>query len=401
MSLHTQSAKASPRTGLRVLCLLPRMKDSRIARRVDMLKEAGYAVEAVAFEREQDVGRSPDCPVVSLGRIRHGHYIERVSKMARVLGTIRRAARRSDILYAFNCDLAFLSMLASSGFRLPVVMETADIRTIQVARSWKGRAVRLFEKVVVDRSDLLVITAPGYRRYYRDWVKSSKHALVIENKLDRSFAESIRENIMESTRDHTTAKGQICIGWFGMLRHEWSWSVLKRLIERYPGRYVAVLAGVGMLTDFSGRVLSHPGVRYLGEYQHPQGLSNLYASVDLVMACYPVTVPGSWSRSNRYHEACLYGKPLVVRTGCADSEPVRRHEIGLVIRSSDPDEAADEIASATLAQLSRWRSRMRSLPLEEYSITDEANLLGEALCLAVHNRRLRLLGSDEPYRPGE
>ena len=384
--MDTQSMNTLPGGGLSVLCVLPRERDSRIARRIDMLKKAGFTVEAVSFEREQDVGRLPDCGVESLGHIRHGRYAERIFKLLRAVPAIRRAARRNDAIYAFNCDLAFVSLLSAFGIGRPVVLETADIMGIQVTEGLYGRAVRGLDRIAVEGCSLLVLTTTGYREYYRDWLSSSKDALIIENKIDSAFAASVR-NIPEepvtglevSDSECAYTKTPMRIGWFGILRDEWSWRVLENLIAERSSEHTVVLAGVGMLDRFSERVIRHPAINYMGEYAHPQGLQEIYSSVDLVMACYPPVIPFGWSQSNRYYEACLFGKPLIVRAGCADAERVKRLDIGLVIDTSIAEEAATAIRAVTAQDMNRWRSNMASLPTSAYAVTDEAFVLGKAI----------------------
>ena len=380
--MRTAPGTKRDRKHVRVLCLLPRMNDSRIARRIDMLRESGCAVEALAFEREHDMGRAPGCPVGSLGHLEHGHYASRLRKLLRSAPSVRRASRRNDLVYAFNCDMALLALAATAGLDTPVALETADIRDIQVANDWRGKVVRTVERLATERCRLLVVTAAGYRAYYRDWLGTPRRGLVLENKLDASFAASVKRAVPEA---NTSDAGDrpIRIGWFGMLRDEWSWRVLEKVIAEKPAEYTAVLAGVGMLDNFAERVLRRPEIVYLGEFSHPEGLSRIYGAVDLVMACYPTNIPRSWSRSNRYYEACLFNKPLIVRAGCADAEPVGRLDIGLVIDTSDTDGAAAAIRAVSAQELNRWRTNLASLPASAYSVTDEAVALGKAIADAV------------------
>ena len=370
----------------RVLCLLPRMNDSRIARRIDMLGKAGFSIEALAFEREQDLGRRPDCFLSSLGSVRHGRYLSRMPGLIRAIPKVRRAIRRADIVYAFNADMALLALLGGARLGRPVVQETADIRNVQVSRGIAGILARTLERQVVERCSLLVLTAEGYREFYRDWVGFRRDCLVIENKVDAGFAASVKNGRQGSAAGRDK---KIRIGWFGMLRDEWSWNVLRFAIESWPDDYVAVLAGVGSLRRFERRVVEHPGVEYLGEYENPADLCRIYDSIDLVMACYPSHIPHSWSRSNRYYEACLFRKPLIVRSGCADAEHVARRDIGLVLGSVRVEAAARELHLASDSDISRWQHNIGRIPLSDYAATEEADILRDAIVNALAERRWR------------
>ncbi len=54
---------------INILSVLPLLGHPRDSKRIAMLQQAGFNVEAVAFERDYHTGRMPDCPVESLGKI--------------------------------------------------------------------------------------------------------------------------------------------------------------------------------------------------------------------------------------------------------------------------------------------------------------------------------------------
>ena len=77
----------------KILSVLPLLGHPRDSKRITMLQQAGFTVEAVAFERDYHTGRMPDCKVESLGRIAHGRYLQRILKMVTALPAMRRASR--------------------------------------------------------------------------------------------------------------------------------------------------------------------------------------------------------------------------------------------------------------------------------------------------------------------
>ena len=361
---------------IKVLCILPTLTDTRIARRIDMLNRGGFAVEAVAFERHQRSGRRPDCPIKRLGRIPHRKYAARIGKLLAAAPTVRRAIGRNDIVYAFNPDLACLAAISGLGLNRPLVLEVADIKEVQVAGSWSGRAVRALEKLAVDRCSLLVLTTSGYLPYYLYWLDAEIPCLVIENKLDPEFVESIPE----LDPPDPAVDRPLRIGWFGRLRDEWTLRVLEELTRLEPHQYTAVLAGTPspFLEGFSARVDSSPHIEYRGGYSYPADLPTLYNSVDLVMACYPPEIPHGWSQSSRYYEACLFRKPLIVRAGCADANGVRKHGIGLVLDAVAIEEATASINEVSLEDWMRWRDNAAAVPRSVYLSIDEADALAKA-----------------------
>lgn len=371
--------------GASVLCLLPRMDDTRIARRIAMLREAGCTVEAAAFARDDRAGsgQSPDCPVTPLGRLRQGRYAARIPRLLRAARKTRALIRRNDAVYAFGPDLALLALLAGAGMKRPVILEVADVVHVQVAGGWAGRAVRGVERLTAERCALLVLTTAGYLPYYRDWLGTTTPDLIIENKVDAAFAETVRD----AEAADTPADGPLRIGWFGTLQDDWPLRVLQALTAAAPERFRAVIAGVptwlgegaAARGTLSRRIGENPHIEYRGPYRYPDDLPALYGSVDLTMACYSPEVPDGWSQSNRFYEACLFRTPLIVRDGCADVPPVREHDVGLALSETDPDEAVARILDTPAEQWARWRANMASLPPRVYAAIDEPERLRRAL----------------------
>ena len=376
----------SEKTAISVLCLLPRLFDSRISRRVDMLKQAGFKVEAVAFERRPDAGKPPGCPVTLLGRVRHRQYAARLAKLLAAVGETRRAVRRNDLLYAFNTDMALLGLLAKQGMNKPLVQETSDIRNLQIAGGW-GAAVRTGERRIAERCSLLVLTTAGYTSYYRRWLGVQTPAIVVENKHSAAYAAQVREANPPSPGKAPAKGGPLRIGWFGILRDPWNLRVLDALTRAAPQRFSAVLAGyfglamrkAGVNEDSFKQVVDNSNIEYRGQYSSPDDLMALYQSVDLVLDCYQPSIPTCWSQTNKYYDACLFGKPLIARSGCSDAEQIERHDIGLVIQGSSVDEAAKQISNQSAENWLRWCRNLHRLPPETYSLIDEVGALAEAL----------------------
>ena len=364
---------------LRILTVLPTLADTWISRRVELLKHSGCSVEAVAFMRPARVQREPACPVQKLGCIQPGNYLARVPRLLLSIPKVRRALRRNHVAYAFNADMALLALVAGIGLKRPLILDVADIREAQAAKDWRGRIFRAVEKFTVNRCRLLVLTSKGYEHYYRDWLDTRISSLIIENKVDAQFAASIQEGRSRIPEIEPLTHRPIRIGWFGLLRDEWSMRVLELLTLSAPHRFTMVLAGIGLVKDFDCRVAGNPCMDHHGEYQHPDDLARLYHGVDMVLACYPPEVPHGWSQSNRYYEACLFQRPLIVRTGCRDADNVRRLDIGMVICPREEGAAAGTFLNVTPAELTRWRQNMEAIPAYEFAFTDEAEELMKAI----------------------
>ena len=375
---------------LRILVALPLLGQPRHSKRIAMLKQAGYTVEAIAFERDYHSGRMPDCSVEKLGKIAHGHYLQRVLKIISAIPAMRRALKRNQIVYAFGTDMALMAHVAGLGLKRSLILEVGDIRKAQIAKGLKGRLVRMLERYVIGARRLLVVTAPGFiDAYYRQWLKTSVSAIVIENKLDFSPDDDVFQNQTQCpSAGLPLVDRPLRIGYFGLLRCDWSWQVLEELALSQQGKIEIVAAGYVMRPiDLAERAAKFENIRYLGEYRSPQDLPNLYGGVDIVWACYPPPGPvnSDWQwaqsicRSNRFYESCFFKKPIISVAGSGDAHEVERYNIGLIVRDQSIKKTAEAICEISCSDLIQWHDNLLKLPKEAYLYTAESDELNNAI----------------------
>lgn len=371
---------------IRILSVLPLLGHPRDSKRITMLQQAGFDVEAVAFERDYHSGRMPDCKVTVLGKIAHGRYLERIFKICHAIPAMRRVIKRNHLIYTSGADMAFMALVAGLGLGKPVVVEIGDIREVQVSSGIKGRVVRFFDKRFINSCSLLVTTTSSFIDiYYREWLKASVPAMVIENKIEADFAKKILKNGIQSSVDgKPLVERPLRIGYFGGLRCEWSWRVLEAFAIAKPEDVEIVLAGYVMdPQDLPKQVEKYPNVTYLGQYKSPQDLPGLYGGVDIIWGCYRPIGPNDWNlrwaRPNRFYESCLFQKPIVSRFGSCDSVDVKRYEIGLIIEDDDIHKVVDCLCKIKTEDLETWKRNMARLPRNVYSYTTEMDDLKGAL----------------------
>ncbi|MEA3467603.1 MAG: hypothetical protein U9R57_05180 [Thermodesulfobacteriota bacterium] len=376
-------------TKIKILNALPVLGHPRHSKRICMLQQAGFEVEAVAFQREYHSGRSPDCLVKLLGVIDHGRYFVRSLKMLAALPVIRHAIKRNDLVYAFGPDMAFMALLGGLGLGRPVILEIGDIRTLQVAPGLKGYLARVLDRYVANACSLLVATAPGFiNDYYREKLGTQTPALIVENKLEFSFTESNSPEVSRRGGEKPLVDGPLRIGYFGVLRCERSWQILEALAESRPQEIEIVVAGYPMdPIDLPERAERKKNIQFIGEYRSPHDLFSLYNKVDIVWACYPFPRPGDlnwrWARTNRFYESCYFQKPMISLAGSGDASEVKRYKIGMVINRGGVGEVVDELCNIKPCDLEFWQDNMKTLPEEVYIYTAEIEELGDSIkCIA-------------------
>ena len=369
-------------SSIRILTVLPVLGQPRDSKRIDMLVSLGFDVSVAAFNRAYHSGRVPSRPTQIIGTVSHGKYLQRIGRLITALPKLRRAMRGRDIVYASSPDMALLAMIAGVFMGKKFIQEVGDVREIQTAEGLKGRLVRIVDRVLTNRCSLLVVTAVGFLdNYYRNWLRSDVPAIVVENKIEASLTSARPEAVRGSLpQGRPFIDRPLRIGYFGLLRCQWTWDVLKAFALKHPKDVEIVMAGYPMEpADIAEQAKSIPNVIYSGEYKSPNDLPRLYGAVDLVWACYKFIGPRDWNlkwaRPNRFYESCYFGRPLISRLGSSDSKEVDRLKIGFNIRTHEISEVVAELDSITAEMVEQWRSNSISLPNSLFMYTDEAEKL--------------------------
>lgn len=370
---------------VKILFVLQFVGQPRFSKRIAMLQQQGFHVEAVAFDRETHRGRLPSCEVTSLGTIEHGKFLNRVPILLKAIPRLRKKIVKSDVVYCMGPDMSLLALFASLGKKRMRIAEVADIHRLQCRSSIVGKIVRMIDRLQIDTNHLLVVTAPDFLNiYYRQWVGAKVDGLVVENKLEREAGLSSQPGISKKAPLSADSQARITIGYFGLLRCSWSFGVLIDLMRKNPVTHELLLAGRPLnIADFDSMVADLPNVHYIGEYKSPYDLPRLYGHVDIVWACYEPIKPEHWNhrwaRPNRFYEACQYKKPLITREGCNDSVVVRKNNIGFSLSSSEIEDASSRVATITTAHISDWKKNMYSLSDDVYLYTREADDISDAI----------------------
>lgn len=322
---------------MRIVFVLPVAGQPRFLKRIRCLMAQGCEPVVLSFERDYFEG-GVGLEYTSLGSIAHGNYAARLPVYARALRAVRQAAAEADAVYCFGPDLALLSLVAVRSLpnRPKIACEVGDIRELAVSRTPQGKVFRALDRRLAQKVDALVVTSSSYlERYYVETLglRPQSNWLVLENKLESAVQRAAPRNATS-----------IRIGYFGLIRCQRSLRAIRSIANNGRGRIEVVIRGHPFGVSLSDFVEGAGGlVRYEGPYRHSE-LREIYGAVDFVWGAYFGEGRGKeawrWSRSNRFYEACAFGKPLITQVGTADAELVERYGIGVGIDLRDPEGAS-------------------------------------------------------------
>jgi len=366
------------------VCLLPVASDARIQRRLTALGRLGIEPTVLAFDRPYYPGKAI-AGVESLGRIEHGKYLSRIRPLLSALPRIRAACASADVVYAFGTDLLALGWLATRGRRRKpkFVYEVADIHPTLVGRGIRAAVMRAFERKLLRDASLLVVTSEAFvTEFYNGIQGVSVPYELVENKPELGRLEVSAPRTCQP-------ETPITIGYFGVIRCERSWRVLRRLAEQGQGRIRIYLRGVPLnIPNFEREASECRWVHYGGPYVAPDELPSMFDRIDLLWVAHRVDDNNSllWNRTNRFYEGCAFQKPIIGQTGTQDGKVVGDKGLGPLVDLADPDAVIDRLLKITAGEIARWQSSMSRLPRSVYCENGEHERLTmriRALAIAV------------------
>ena len=366
-----------------VLYLAHDLADPAIERRAAMLEAGGATVDVAGFAREGGTGLGTRAAIV-LGPSREGRFVHRTGSVLKALllaPLAVRALERADVIVARNLEMLLVAHRVARG--RPVVYECLDVHRLLLREDALGRALRLLERRLANRSVLLLTSSPAFAAaHFRPNGITAPVQLVENRVFDPHGTPPPRDTAA------TPHRGPIRIGWFGTLRCRRSFDALSRFTRSAEGRFTVELHGrpaVGVLDDLVERIAAEPFMRYGGPYRYPDDLARLYGGVDLAWAvdAYEEGQNSAWLLPNRLYEAGRFGVPSIALEEVETGRFLRRHGIGVTLAALTP--AAIEAALGTLngARMAALRAAMRDRSPDLWTCTT-------AQCVELVDRLARL-----------
>jgi len=161
-----------------------------------------------------------------------------------------------------------------------------------------------------------------------------------------------------------------------------SWDVLDRVAREGGERVQVRLHGVlqAGLERLAEECQDRPNVEYLGPFESPRELPEVFGAADLVWIAHAYGVANqAWSRANRFYQAGFFYRPMVAQRGTEDGRIVESRGLGPLVDLHEPEQAVRTLLSIKAEQVEGWRVALREEPRESFVITDEHSRLLERL----------------------
>lgn len=328
--------------------------------------------------------------VVSLGQTFDGQFVHRaVHTMSQVLRTPGMGDwfTGADIVLARNLEMFAVAAVARA-LHAPgasLTYECIDIHRLMLSRNLAGRLLRLIERTLLNRSQMLIVSSPAFlEAYFQPFQRlndqSGPPALLLENKVVDPVLRCIEMG--PPRRPGPPWR----IGWFGMLRCRRSFELLRELAFRLGDTVEVVLAGRPShreLPDFENRVAQTPGFSFLGEYE-PDDVGKLYRDVHFAWGIDYFQQGGNseWLLPNRVYECGRHGGVPVALRSTETGRWLDNRQLGLVVQDpvQDLEDFLRRLDAGAYLQL---EARSRQAPRDWFAASeDECHDLLHALAAA-------------------
>jgi succinoglycan biosynthesis protein ExoL len=312
------------------------LTDPAVHRRVQMLTAGGATVTPIGFRRSQETEQSEDTTAVELGSTADGRLLRRMLSVAAALTTIGRVAshvRGSDAIVARNLEMLVLAARARRLYArdAALIYESLDIHRLLLSSSLLGRILRLVESTVWRDVGLLVTSSPAFVQHY-----FRPRGFVGPIRIEENKVLMLEEGIAERESIRRKCGPPWRIGWFGMIRCRKSLDILSALADAAGGAVEIIIRGRPssfVFPDFENDLKGLRNVRYLGPYDNPEDLAQIYGEVHFnwTIDFYESGLNSAWLLPCRMYEGSLFGAIPIAENGVETANWLRQHHVGVIL----------------------------------------------------------------------
>lgn len=366
---------------MKILFYTTAIEHSTFRKTAKMLQSEGAEVKMIGYTRKNFPFKDNGVKCEIWGEVNHGNYFKRLFTLFATFLKVRKESMKYDVLHCFTLDTLILLVIANSFRTKKIVYQIQDIRTIFFDMGLKGKIASYLERKFLKKVDLLIVSSEEfYQQYFlKRYCFPIDKVIVIENK--------IIETEHDLDKPTCLIDNKITIGYFGVLRCNRSWDILKRFAELNQDVQIYIRGKVLNIAGFDEDIKKLGNVSYGGSYVSPDDLAELYSKVSIVWAAYPYNALkkfGNWkmARTIRFYESGAFKKPMILQKGTVDAKFLNEYEIGFSVDMNDVEKAVSiMMENISKESISKWQSNLEYCPKEIFINTNEYATLFKKMSL--------------------
>lgn len=302
--------------------------DPRVQKVRDFLETAGYSVSTLAWNRtsemhdkQADLENPHKFRAINL-KAPYGdglrNLIPQIMYQVALVFTLFSKYRKMDVMHACNLDTGLAAYIFSRITRKKFVYDCFDFyaESFPVPNFLKPTVKRL-EIHLMNKADLVVIA-------------SEERVEQISGVQPRILTVLPNVPPVNIETKAPVSNELLTLGYIGTLSENRFLRETLQIVERNE-KYALKIGGFGELDeDIRGSADRCDRVTFLGRVDYEVGL-DIVATCDILFAMYDPTIPNHrYSAPNKYYEAAMLGKPIIVAKGTSIDDLVLKNQSGYV-----------------------------------------------------------------------
>ncbi len=322
----------------------PYRPDPAVRRGALVLREEGYDILLLAWDREDRYPRREDSEGIEVRRVKlkcsYDNFLDSLVKLPllwfRMLIWLLRD--KFDILHCHDFDTLPVGLLVARLKGRPCVFDAHEIYSAMVSESvpaWVTGFLRWAETILVPYADLVVTANETFSSICRGM--GARKVVVVMN---CPPAEEIANRNPESVRRTLGLEGrEVCL-YAGMLERSRNLDTLMKVFDTLEDEnIVLVLGGYGSLVDYvQRRVSGSKNIMYVGWIAVDEMTSYISAADVVLLLDDPSFQINRLATATRLLQAIALGVPVLASQGTSSAKIVQDEAIGLCVRYDDVEE---------------------------------------------------------------
>lgn len=347
--------------------------DPRVEKEADSLLEAGYIVDVFCWDRGSDHPVTESIRTLSHGNVNiyrigisaafGAGFRKNLRPLVRfqmeIIRFINKNYKDYDVLHVCDFDTAFAGYIGSRGRCLKLIYDIFDYYAdaFGVPNILKKIVIGV-DTHIINHADGVIICSEQRRAQLRG--ARPRRLSVIHNSPQSEL--KLIEGEQDSPHD------RMRIAYIGILSDCRLIPELLEIVSRHRD-YELHIAGFGKYEDLCAEYADcNDNIIYYGRTEYTQTLK-IESLCDVMTAAYDPSISNHrYAAPNKFYEALMLGKPIIMCIGTGFSDVVEDNEIGICIDYSE--ESLEKGLEYLSNNLERFRSRSefeRGLYRKQYS----------------------------------
>lgn len=334
----------------------------RLEKTVNSVVRNGHEAHVLAWDRsenyklENSILKLPDCsvPITRFGitgEFGGGFKKNTVSLIKfqfKIFEWLFKNRKNYEAIHAYDLDTGFTSMVFSKIFRKKIIYDIADYYVD--SHNFKGSTieplVKKIEQLVINNSNAVIICTEKRKKQIEG--SNPKKLTIIHNAPNEKLS-NIREKVQKSKDD----SGKLKIVYVGILDEG---RFIKEIADAISKRNDCEfhIGGFGVLEEYFRKIeQENSNIFFYGKIPYNKTLA-LESECDVITAIYdPQVANHYYAAPNKFYEALMLGKPLIMAKNTGMADVVEKENIGEVIQYSE--EGFNEAITKIKNQKHLWK----------------------------------------------